>query len=297
MNKEIITKKDLRTEQPRWCAACGDFGILQGLMKIIVDCGLDPAETVNVSGIGCSGRTPYYIDTYGIHALHGRPITVALGLRLANPKLNIFIESGDGDALSIGISHLIHGINRNFNCVFLLYDNGLYALTKSQTSPTTRQGHKTQTNPEGTFLAPLNPPSIALGAGCSFVAVTADWLNDHLLNTIKLAFKHDGFSFVHILQRCPYFDPDAFSSKTTDWFVFLEHPKGVPADKRLAEKCERVRNNPGDRAAAIKRALDNKTYFGLLYRDADRPCYDKLVRRQTKHGKVVDDSLFEPFLL
>ena len=179
--------KDLATENPRWCVGCGDFGILMGLKRFIVDTEMSAAQTVNVSGIGCSGRAPNYIHTYGVHSIHGRAITVALGLALARPDLNVFVHSGDGDALSIGGNHLIHGINKNFNCVFMLYDNELYALTKSQTSPTTRQGHQTNTQPSGTYLAPLNAIQLALGAGASFLASTADWMPDHLTKTLKAA--------------------------------------------------------------------------------------------------------------
>ena len=163
--KQTVTVKELNTENPRWCLGCGDFGLLMGLKRFISDEQLLPHETVNVAGIGCSGRVPFYINTYGVHAIHGRAIPVALGIALARPELNLFIHSGDGDALSIGGNHLIHGINKNFNCTFLLYDNELYALTKSQTSPTTRKGYKTNTQPKGTYLDPISPSKFVLGAG------------------------------------------------------------------------------------------------------------------------------------
>src|SRR3989338_7650202 len=199
-----FTIKDLQTENPRWCVGCGDFGILMGLKKFMVDAQLSASKTVNISGIGCSGRVPNYINTYGVHSIHGRPITIATGLALSRPDLNIFVSSGDGDAMSIGGNHLIHGINKNINCVFILFDNELYALTKNQTSPTTRKDHKTMTQPQGTYLDPLNPVKLALGIGASFVASTADWIPDHLSNTLQSAFNHKGFSFVHVSQRCPH---------------------------------------------------------------------------------------------
>src|SRR3990167_5300552 len=173
-----LTVPALHTENPRWCAGCGDFGIIMGLKRFYVEKQMDPSKTVNVSGIGCSGRSTNYINTYGLHTIHGRPITLALGLALARPDLNVFIHSGDGDAMSIGGNHLIHGINKNFKCVFLMYDNEVYALTKNQTSPTTRKAHKTNTQPQGTYLNPLNPVQLALGIGASFVASTADWMPD-----------------------------------------------------------------------------------------------------------------------
>ncbi len=278
-----LTLKDLQTENPRWCAGCGDFGIVMGLKKFYVDRQMDPAHVVNVSGIGCSGRTPNYINTYGIHTIHGRPITIALGLALARPDLNIFISSGDGDALSIGGNHLIHGINKNFNCVFLLFDNELYALTKSQTSPTTRKGHKTNTQPSGTYLEPLNPIKLALGIGASFIASTADWLPDHFASTLKAAFDHKGFSFVHISQRCPHFDENNFDHKTTSWFSFFSHEKGIPPDKRIADKTEVIKHDPSDLEAAFRYAQSQRRYFGLFYRDPSKPCYDDILINQVKN--------------
>lgn len=291
---EPVSIKTLNTDNPRWCAGCGDFGILMGMKRFFVDQQLPQHLTVNVSGIGCSGRAPNYINTYGVHSIHGRPITVALGLSLARPDLNIFIESGDGDALSIGGNHLIHGINKNFNCVFLLFDNELYALTKSQTSPTTRKGHPTNTQPSGTYLDPMNPMTLALGVGASFVASTADWMPDHLANTISAAFKHRGFSFVHISQRCPHFDPNAFDYKNAAWFSFLKHDKGIPADKRLAEKTEVVEHDPTSLEGAFKFASQERRYFGLFYQNPNKPCYDDILRKQVEaaekkpRSKVLD---------
>ncbi|MCA9399938.1 MAG: 2-oxoacid:ferredoxin oxidoreductase subunit beta, partial [Candidatus Omnitrophica bacterium] len=218
-----ITIKDLNTENPRWCAGCGDFSIIMGLKRFMVNQQLVPHNTVNVSGIGCSGRAPFYINAYGVHSIHGRAIPVATGLALTRPELNLFIHSGDGDSLSIGGTHLIHGMNKNINCTFIMYDNEIYALTKSQTSPTTRKGHKTNTQPVGTYLEPLHVIRVALGIGGSFIASTADWMQDHLVNTLDAAFKHKGFSFVHVSQRCPHFDPNNFDHKSSDWFSFLNH--------------------------------------------------------------------------
>ena len=291
---ESITLKSLNTDNPRWCVGCGDFGILMGLKRFMVEKQIQPHLTVNVSGIGCSGRAPNYINTYGVHAIHGRPITVALGLALTRPDLNIFIESGDGDALSIGGNHLIHGVNKNFNCVFLLFDNELYALTKSQTSPTTRKGHPTNTQPSGTFLDPLNPMALVLGIGASFVASTADWMPDHLSSTIIAAFAHKGFSFVHISQRCPHYDPDAFDHKTSTWFSFLKHEKGILPDKRTADKTEVVEHDPSNLENAFKYATSSRRYFGLFYHNPNKPCYDEILRKQIEtaqkkpRSKILD---------
>ncbi len=295
---EPITLKALNTDNPRWCVGCGDFGILMGLKRFMVDHQIVPDVTVNVSGIGCSGRTPNYINTYGVHAIHGRPITVALGLALARPDLNIFVESGDGDALSIGGNHLIHGVNKNFNCVFLLFDNELYALTKSQTSPTTRKGHPTNTQPSGTYLDPLNPISLVLGMGASFVASTADWIPDHLASTLSAAFKHKGFSFVHISQRCPHYDPDAFDHKTSTWFSFLKHEKGIPPDKRIADKTELIDHDPSNLETAFKYANDSQRYFGLFYQNPNKPRYDEILHGELeKAEKKPRAKILDRFLI
>ena len=295
---EPVTIKSLNTENPRWCVGCGDFGILMGIKRFVVDSHLLPQEMVNVSGIGCSGRTPNYINTYGVHAIHGRPITVALGLALSRPDLQVFVESGDGDALSIGGNHLIHGINKNFNCVFLLFDNELYALTKSQTSPTTRKGHPTTTQPSGTYLDPLNPISLVLGIGASFVASTADWMPDHLSSILSAAFKHKGFSFVHISQRCPHYDPEAFDHKNTAWFSFLTHEKGIVPDKRLSDKTEMIQHDPSNLEMAFKYASSARRHFGLFYHNPGKPCYDEILHRERdKAEKKPRSKILDRFLV
>ena len=282
-----LTLKDLNTENPRWCVGCGDFGVLMGFKRFLVEEQILPYQTVNVSGIGCSGRVPFYVNTYGVHAIHGRPITIAMGVALARPDLKLFIHAGDGDALSIGGNHLLHGIHKNFNCVFILYDNQLYALTKSQSSPTTRKGHPTNTQPTGTALDPIAPIRFALGIGASFVAATADWLPDHFVSTLKAAYAHKGFSFVHVLQRCPHFDPENFDNKSSAWFSFLTHANGIPADKRLADKTGVVPHDPADHEEAFRIANSPRIHFGLFYRNPERPCYDEMIRRRIANAKPM----------
>ena len=282
-----FTVKDLFTENPRWCVGCGDFGILMGVKRFMVDRKMEPQNTVHVSGIGCSGRAPNYINAYGVHSIHGRPITVALGLALTRPDLNVFVHSGDGDALSIGGNHLIHGVNKNFKCVFLLYDNELYALTKAQSSPTTRKGHPTMTQPKGTSLDPLKAVRLVLGIGGSFLASTADWMPDHLASTLNAAFAHNGFAFVHISQRCPHFDPENFDHKNSSWFAFLKHEKGIPPDKRIADKSEIITHDPSNLDEAFKLANKEKTYFGLFFQDQSKPRYDEILRNQIKSAKPL----------
>lgn len=297
-NEPKLTIKDLHTENPRWCVGCGDFGIVMALKRFMIDKEIVPKDTVNVSGIGCSGRAPNYINTFGVHGIHGRAITLATGLVLARPDLNVFIHSGDGDALSIGGNHFIHGINKNFNCVFIMYDNELYALTKSQTSPTTRKGHKTNTQPSGTYLDPLNAIRLSLGLGASFVASSADWMPDHLVKCLTAAFEHKGFSFVHVSQRCPHFDPTNFDHKSSSWFAFLKHAKGIEPDKRIADKTEIVEHDPTDLNAAFTIANSKKTHFGLFYINPDKPCYDEILRNQVSATQQKSRStLLDKYIL
>jgi 2-oxoglutarate/2-oxoacid ferredoxin oxidoreductase subunit beta len=283
-----VTIKDLHTENPRWCAGCGDFGIIMGLKRFIVDRQLKPFMTVNVSGIGCSGRAPNYFNTYGVHSIHGRPLTVALGLALSRPDLNLFVHAGDGDALSIGGNHLIHAINKNFKCVYLMYDNEMYALTKNQSSPTTRKDRVTNTQPRGTFLKPLNPMAIVMGLGASFAASTADWMPDHLTSTMEAAFDHPGFAFVHISQRCPHYDPQNFDHKNSSWFSFLKHPSGISPDRRLMDKTEITEHDPSDLTAAFKFAAADRRYFGLFFQDKTKPRYDQILQDLVKNSQQKD---------
>ena len=293
-----ITIKELNTENPRWCAGCGDFGIIMGLKRFIVERQLIPSQTVNVSGIGCSGRAPNYFNTYGVHSIHGRAVPIALGIALARPDLNLFVHSGDGDTLSIGGNHLIHGINKNFKCVYLMYDNEVYALTKNQTSPTTRRDHPTNTQPQGSFLNPLNPITVALGLGASFVASTADWIPDHLTNTMKAAFDHPGFAFVHISQRCPHFDPNNFDHKNSNWFSFLKHANGIDPDRRLADKSEVVEHDPTNLAQAFQLGAAERRYFGLFFQNKDKPRYDNILHNLVDKAPKKDPTkILDGFLI
>jgi 2-oxoglutarate ferredoxin oxidoreductase subunit beta len=285
-----LTIKSLTTENPRWCPGCGDFGILMALKRFMVNEHMEPAETVHVSGIGCSGRTPNYIKAYGLHGIHGRAIPIATGLALTRPDLNLFVHSGDGDALSIGGNHLLHGLNKNINCIFVLFNNELYALTKSQTSPTTRKGHKTNTQPSGTYLDPINPVRFALGVGASFVATTADWMSTHLVKTLEQAAAHKGFSFVHVSQRCPHFDPNAFEHKKGHWMTFLLDDNGVPPEKRFLKDAATAQHDPSDLTAAFDVSERFKSSFGIIYRNPDKPCYDDILRAQRNAAEPSDGS-------
>ncbi len=291
-----FTLKDYKAADPRWCTGCGDYGILVALRRFMADKQLNPASVVNISGIGCSGRIPHYMNTYGIHSIHGRAIPVAMGISLARPDLQLFIESGDGDALSIGGNHLIHGINKNFNCVFVMMDNQIYGLTKNQTSPTTRQGLATNTQPQGSWLKPINPVQFAMGLGASFVASTAEWLTSHIVEVIEAAYAHKGFSFVHVAQRCPKFNPTAWEAKESNWYSFLQHEKGVKADTKYGPDAAIIEHDPSDLGQAFKYAMMDHKHFGVYYQDTSKACYDDIVRSATdKAVKQPRSGLLDRF--
>src|SRR5580765_2261642 len=198
--------EDYQGGVPRWCSGCGDNAILAAVQRLCRDENLAPEETVFVSGIGCSSRFPHYLKTYGFHGIHGRALPVATGVKLHRPDLTVFVVMGDGDCCSIGAAHWIHAIRYNIHMVAMLLDNSIYGLTKKQTSPTTPQGFKTNTQPFGSFLPPLNPLTTTLGTtNVSFVAQTAEWVPAHLYATLRAAYHHRGLAFVRILQRCPMY--------------------------------------------------------------------------------------------
>ena len=207
------TKKDFETSNDvRWCPGCGDYAILTAVQKILPEIGIAPEQTVFISGIGCAGRFPYYMNTYGFHTIHGRAPAVASGLKLMRNDLSIWIVTGDGDGLSIGTNHLVHCLRRNFNVNILLFNNEIYGLTKGQFSPTSKRGQKTKTSPQGLSDAPLNPIQVALSAGATFVARAIDTDPKHLMAILKQAHEHDGASFVEIYQNCNIFNDGAFDN-------------------------------------------------------------------------------------
>ncbi len=282
---KAITMKDLKSSDPRWCTGCGDYTILVGLRKFMVNNQISQEGTVNISGIGCSGRIPHYMNTYGIHSIHGRSVPVAMGVALARPDLKLFIHSGDGDSLSIGANHLLHGIKKNFNCVYVLFDNQIYGLTKNQTSPTTQQGLPTQSQPTGSMLEPINPILFALGAGASFVASTAEWMGKHFVDTLDAAFKHPGFSFVHVAQRCPKFNPSAWNFKDSSWMTFLtDDQQGVEADLKAAPDAKSVAHSPEGFEEAVKISEGVPNMFGLFYKQ-EKAMYDALIQDGIKRAE------------
>lgn len=210
MNNTYQREDFSNSNEVRWCPGCGDYAILSALQKVLPELGLAPERHVFVSGIGCAGRLPYYMNTYGFHTIHGRATAVATGLKAMRDDLTVWVITGDGDALSIGANHLIHLLRRNVNVNVLLFNNQVYGLTKGQFSPTSPKGQISKTSPEGVINEPINPLSIALASGASFVARAVDKDPNHLASILKKAHEHQGCSFVEIYQDCNIFNNGAF---------------------------------------------------------------------------------------
>ena len=211
----LTTKKDWASDQEvRWCPGCGDYGILQAVQQLMPELGVAPENTVFVSGIGCSSRFPYYMNTYGMHSIHGRAPAIATGIAVARPDLDVWVITGDGDGLSIGGNHLIHALRRNVNLTILLFNNRIYGLTKGQYSPTSELGKVTKSTPMGSVDPPFNPLAVALGAEASFVARTHDLDRKHMMETFRAAHDHRGASFVEIYQNCNVFNDGQFNEIT-----------------------------------------------------------------------------------
>ena len=209
-----LTAKDFASDQEvRWCPGCGDYAVLKAVQRTMPEIGARPENTVFISGIGCSSRFPYYMETYGFHTIHGRAPAVATGVKLANPELDVWIITGDGDALSIGGNHTMHVLRRNLDCQILLFNNEIYGLTKGQYSPTSRAGTRSPSTPYGSVDRPANPCAFALGSGARFVARGID-VSKYLPDVLKAAYAHKGAAFVEIYQNCIVYNDDVFAPFT-----------------------------------------------------------------------------------
>ena len=271
----------------RWCPGCGDHAALTAMQKLLAAEQLAPEDTVFVSGIGCSSRFPHYMTTYGFHGIHGRALPIATGVKLSRPDLTVFVVMGDGDCCSIGAGHWLHATRYNIDMTALLLDNNIYGLTKNQTSPTTPQGFATNTQPKGSFLPPLDPIQATLSiTNASFVAQTAEWVPQHLYATLQAAYRHKGFSFVRILQRCPQYTPNVFINavRKPDTIEMLVHENGVHVPELDALYKNQVRHDPKDldMARLIAGKSNGVIRLGVFYRDETRPRYDEM-RRPPKH--------------
>jgi 2-oxoglutarate/2-oxoacid ferredoxin oxidoreductase subunit beta len=226
-----LTKADFVSGQEvRWCPGCGDYSILNNVQKVMPELGIPREKIVFVSGIGCSSRFPYYMNTYGFHSIHGRAPAVATGIKAANPELSVWVITGDGDALSIGGNHFMHAIRRNLDMNYILFNNRIYGLTKGQYSPTSELGKKTKSTPMGVIDYPLNPLSVAIASEATFVARSLDIDVKHLGATVQAAAHHKGVSFVEVYQNCNIFNDGAFDyfaerSVRSDNMIYLEHGK------------------------------------------------------------------------
>ncbi|MCH9690084.1 MAG: 2-oxoacid:ferredoxin oxidoreductase subunit beta [Gammaproteobacteria bacterium] len=259
MIKNTLTRSDFsNSNEVRWCPGCGDYAILAAFQRILPELGLPPEKHVFVSGIGCAGRLPYYMNAYGFHTLHGRATAIATGLKALRDDVCVWVITGDGDALSIGTNHLVHAFRRNLNVNIVLVNNQVYGLTKGQFSPTSPKGKVTKTSPHGVQSEAINPLALALGSNASFVARAVDKDPKHLGNMLKAAYAHQGTSFVEVYQDCHIFNQgafDAFSTKTNreENTIYLEPGCDV---KRLKLNAET--HNPADFMQAMQ--LANLTF-------------------------------------
>ena len=270
---------DYEGAMARWCPGCGDHSVLTAVQKLLAKEQLKPEETVFVSGIGCSSRFPHYINSYGFHGIHGRALPVATGIKLHRPDLHVFVVMGDGDCTSIGAAHWLHATRYNVEMVALMLDNNIYGLTKMQTSPTTPQGYRSNTQPLGSYLPALNPLEATLGiTNASFVAQTAEWMPAHLAATIDAAYRHRGFAFVRILQRCPVYTGDIYQDavRNPDMIEMLEHPDGVEVPDLHPIYKNVVRHDPRNMDEARRLAEDpGRIRVGVFFRDESRPRYEE----------------------
>jgi len=323
------TKRDFTSDQEvRWCPGCGDYAVLATMQGFLPELGLKRENIVFVSGIGCSSRFPYYMDTYGMHSIHGRAPAIATGLAVSRPDLSVWVVTGDGDALSIGGNHLVHALRRNVNLKILLFNNRIYGLTKGQYSPTSETGKITKSTPAGSVDTPFNPVSLALGAEASFVARSLDSDRKHLSSVLRAAAEHRGTALVEIYQNCPIFNDGAFDvlkdrdsaqarllhlvdgepvalGADGDRRVVVRTPDGslsvVPeADADPAAVVVHDASNPDPSQQFTLSRLDGPDMAHVplgIFRNVQRPTYDDLVREQVssavakRGGAVSDDDL------
>lgn len=307
------TMKDFKSDQEvRWCPGCGDYAILAAVQSFLPELGLKRENIVFVSGIGCSSRFPYYLNTYGFHSIHGRAPAIATGLAASRPDLSVWVITGDGDSLSIGGNHLIHALRRNVNLNILLFNNRIYGLTKGQYSPTSEVGKITKSTPMGSLDKPFNPISLALGAEGTFVARALDSDRKQLQSVLREATAHRGTSLVEIYQNCPIFNDDAFKAlkdpeQREEITLQLEHGKPVAnAAKAVVREAGGIRVVPRDTVAdaeilvhdahdpdpslafALSR-LDEPAFqhvpFGI-FRQVERPTYDSLLNEQLAEAEA-----------
>ena len=281
-----LTGKDFKSDQEvRWCPGCGDYAILNVIQGFMPELGLERERIVFVSGIGCAARFPYYMQTYGMHSIHGRAPAIATGLAASRPDLSVWVVTGDGDALSIGGNHLIHALRRNVNLKILLFNNQIYGLTKGQYSPTSELGKVTKSTPMGSLDYPFNPISVAIGAEATFVARAIDTDRKHLTEMLRRAAAHKGTAFVEIYQNCNIFNDGAFDfvRDEDENRIYLTQGEvvpelGVPHDEHAVDPSYAFS------LSRITHATHGKAPVGV-FRDVERPVYDELMSGQIATAK------------
>ena len=269
---QLLSRKDFVTDQEvRWCPGCGDYSILAQTQKVMPELGIPRENIVFISGIGCSSRLPYYMNTYGFHSIHGRAPTIASGLKSSRPELSVWVVTGDGDALSIGGNHILHVLRRNVDLQIILHNNEIYGLTKGQYSPTSELGKRTKSSPYGTIDAPLHPLSVAIGAEATFVARAIDGDSQQMQSVLERAYQHRGAAFVEVYQNCNIFNDGAFAEFAAkevraDRTIALENGKPMIIGK---ERDKGLRIN-GMKIEVVKLG-DGVTEADLLVHDEARP--------------------------
>jgi len=247
-------------KQPTWCPGCGDFGTMNGMMKALAETGNDPDNTFVVAGIGCSGKIGTYMHSYALHGVHGRALPVGIGVKLANPDLEVMVAGGDGDGYSIGAGHFIHAVRRNVDMTYVVMDNRIYGLTKGQASPTSREDFETSTSPDGPNQPPVNPKALALSAGATFIAQSFSSNSQRHAQLVQEAIEHDGFGFVNVYSPCVTFN----DVDTYDYF------------RDSIQDLEETDHDETDADQAKDKILDgDKEYMGVLYRDDDSVPFDE----------------------
>jgi len=283
-----LTAKDYRTDQEvRWCPGCGDYAILAAMQSFMPELGIERENTVFVSGIGCAARFPYYMNTYGMHSIHGRAPAIATGLAVSRSDLSVWVVTGDGDALSIGGNHLIHALRRNVNIKILLFNNRIYGLTKGQYSPTSGQGKVTGSTPAGSVDYPFNPLALALGAGATFVARALDVDKQGLTEVLRRAAAHQGAAFVEIFQNCNIYNDGEFAAirEDKDARTYLANGEEFAGTG--------IVHDESDFATAFALAQLSFEENGAVplgvFRDVPRPSYDELVQGQLDQARGDGD--------
>jgi 2-oxoglutarate ferredoxin oxidoreductase subunit beta len=281
-----LTAKDFKTDQEvRWCPGCGDYAILAAVQGFMPELGIPRERIVFVSGIGCAARFPYYMQTYGMHSIHGRAPAIATGLAASRPDLSVWVVTGDGDALSIGGNHLIHALRRNVNLKILLFNNQIYGLTKGQYSPTSELGKVTKSTPMGSLDWPFNPLSLAIGAEATFVARALDTDRKHLTSVLRRAAEHRGTAFVEIYQNCNIFNDGAFDVVRENEANRLYLEDGQPvAGTGLVHDEDASDPSLAFALSRVTYATHGRVPIGV-FRDVQRPVYDELMGEQLERAR------------